>query len=91
MKTYRNAREATRHDQRIILRSCALALLPGGKAQHQDIIDLMQVVTRSSKLNQDMLFDAYILLQQGCTRHLQMGPIQQLTQTIDYAVQRFAA
>lgn len=91
MQAYRNAREATLYDQRVMLRSCALALLPGGQPQNQEIIELMRVVTQRSKFNKDMLFDGYALLQQSCMRHLQIGPIQQLTQTIDSSVRLFAA
>ncbi len=91
MQTYRNAREATLYDQRILLRSCALALLPGGQSQHQEIIELMRAVTQHSKLNQDMLLEGYALLQQNCSKHLKIGSVEQLAQRIDHSVRLFAA
>ena len=91
MQAYRNAREATLHDQRIILRSSALALLPSGQAQHQDIIEIMRTVVQSAEFDQTLLVDGYELLQQSCARHLQFGPIQQLAQILDESVRRFAA
>ncbi len=91
MKGYRNAREATIHDQRVLLRSCALALLPAGVAQHQDMIEIMRTVTQSAQFDQSIMFDGYEFLQQSCMRHLQIGPISQLTQMLDQSVRLFAA
>ena len=89
--SYRHTQEATIHDQRMILRSCALALLPAGQSQYQEIIEVMQIVAQHSKLDSAMLFEAYTLLQRSCIRHLKIGPVDQLTQTIDHSVRLFAA
>ena len=89
MHGYQHARENTEHDQRVLLRSSALSLLPGGQHQHREIVELMRTVTQRAKFDHGLMVDGYVLLQKSCEKHLQVGPVQHLTRVLDESAQEF--
>lgn len=81
----------TRFDQRMVLRSSVRALLPGGKAAHDEIVDLMRVVAAHRKFDRAMLIDAYAGLQTRCQANLAVGPVRELGEVLKQSARAFAA
>lgn len=91
MQSYRQARTETEHDQRLMLRSSALALLPGGQAQHEETVAALRTVTQRVPFDHAVMLDVYALLQQYCIKHLEIGPVQRLTEMLAQTAQRCLA
>jgi len=90
MAKYMDVKEQTRHDERMILRSAALSLVPGGEREHARLLELMGVVVQRNQFDKPMLVDAYTALTDSCTARLKHGPVKQLVSTVQKSVQTFA-
>jgi hypothetical protein len=90
LSSYPQAREHVRHDEQMILRSSALALVPGGEREHEELLSLMGVVCARGQFDRSLLLDAYKALGDSCTSHLKLGPVKQLVGAINKSAQTFA-
>lgn len=72
-----------RADQRMVLRSAAESLVPGGNLHHAYVLEALRAANHRGEVDADLVRDAYAVLGRTCASVLKHGPVQELKATID--------
>ncbi len=85
-----NARDKSISDERMVLRSSAMALFPQCQLIQDEVAAVIRAAGRKSHFDPAVMRDAFAILKQSCTQHLSTGPVATLTKKIQACSQVLA-